>query len=94
MQLSYYIYYKVAPDNFERVKAVVHQLQSDIASATGVQGRLQCRRDKPETWMEIYEGISDSAVFEAALHSALQRTRFMDYLAPDARRMTELFRPL
>ena len=44
--------------------------------------------------MEIYEGISDSVAFDTALQSALQRTRFMDYLAPDVRRMTELFRPL
>lgn len=33
----------------------------------GVRGRWMRRRDDPGTYMEVYEGVSDEAAFEALL---------------------------
>ena len=94
MRFSFYIYYEVNAHNEDQVRTAVQALQRSIAGATGVQGRLLCRRDKTQTWMEVYEGVPDAAAFQTILDSETQRLRFAELLAPQSRRMTELFRPL
>ena len=94
MSCSFYIYYKVAAQNADRVRAAALELQRALLRATGITGRLLCRRDNPETWMEVYEGVADTAAFQAALDTEVQRLQFGNLLGPDARRITELFRPL
>ncbi len=94
MAFSIYIYYKVAAEDAGRVRPVAEELQRSLAALTGIQGSLQCRRDKPETWMEVYEGVVDADAFLAVMDAQLQRLRFAELLGADARRMTELFRPL
>jgi hypothetical protein len=94
MNYSLYIYYKVSPGREKSVRAAAQDLFKSIAAATGVEGRLSCRRDKPDTWMEVYEGIAEPDAFQTILNKELDRLRFADLLGPDSRRMTELFRPL
>lgn len=94
MNYSIYIYYKVTPQNENAVRAAAHDLIAAIARSSGIAGRLLCRRDKPDTWMEAYEGVADPETFLAAIDNELVRVRFADLLGPDARRVTELFRPL
>lgn len=91
---SYYIYYKVAAAQVERVRSATDELQRTLAAKTGVRGRLLCRRDQPDTWMEVYENIADEAAFDTTLKSALERLRFAELLGPEACRVTEIFRPL
>ena len=91
---SYYIYYKVAPARADAERAAVTEMQRTLAGRTGITGRLLCRRDKPDTWMEIYENVSDGDAFEAALGSELGRLRFDELLGKDGSRITEVFRPL
>jgi hypothetical protein len=94
MTLNFYIYYKVPAERSARVRSAAEALQQGIVQATGIQGQLLCRRDKPETWMETYEGIPDGTAFETILNRELARVGFSDALGPEGRRMTELFRPL
>ena len=94
MNHSIYIYYKVTPLNEAAVRARATELLKQVAASTGIQGRLLCRRDKPETWMEVYEGVSNPESFVATLNEAIARLHFSELLGPDTRRMTELFRPL
>ena len=94
MAFSIYIYYKVAAKDSVRVRPVAEELQRALAQSTGVQGSLQCRRDKPETWMEVYEHVADADAFLAALDAQLQRLSFAELLGADSKRVTELFRPL
>ena len=94
MSFSFYVYYEVSALNEDKVRAAAKDLQRSVAGATGVQGRLLCRRDKTQTWMEVYEGVPDAAAFQSFLDSEAQRLRFAELLAPRSRRMTELFRPL
>ena len=69
-------------------------LQQSIAAATGIHGRLLCRRDKTETWMEVYEGVPDPVAFQSIMDSETNRLGIAELLAPQSRRITELFRPL
>ena len=94
MSFSFYIYYEINAQNEDRVRAAARALQQTIADATGVQGRLLCRRDKTRTWMEVYEGVQDAAAFESVLEREARRLHFAELLAPQSRRMTELFKPL
>lgn len=94
MNYSIYIYYKVTPGSMEKVGAAVQVLFKAIAGGSGIEGRLLCRRDKPETWMEVYEGVADPESFQASLNRELGRLCFAELLGPDSRRITELFMPI
>jgi hypothetical protein len=86
---SLYVYYKTAPD--AAVAPRVHDMQSDLARQTGVQGRLMRRRDDATTWMEIYEGLGDLHAFEATLADAVARHGLDDLPRPGERRHAERF---
>ena len=91
MLLNYYIYYRVAPSEAVRVRAVVEAVQLALREDTGIQGSLLRRDDDPTTWMEIYEAVADPPRFEAALDRLLAQHSFDGCLASDSRRHTERF---
>ena len=62
---NYYVYYRVDPQ--QDVRRSVREILGEIKTKTGVQGRWMRRRDDPSTYMEVYEGVSDGAAFEALL---------------------------
>jgi hypothetical protein len=64
---SYYVYYKVAPEELPAVRRGVQALFASIEKQCGVHGRWLRRRDDPATYMEVYEDVKDVAAFEAAL---------------------------
>jgi hypothetical protein len=45
----------------------VKELFLEVERKCGVRGRWMRRRDDPATYMEVYEGVSDAAAFEALL---------------------------
>jgi Domain of unknown function (DUF4936) len=94
MHASYYIYYNVKPKAAAGVRAAVEELQRALLAKAGVAGRLLCRLDKPETWMEVYENVPDLDGFQAVLASELERLRFDELLGGGSPRQTEIFRPL
>jgi hypothetical protein len=63
----YYVYYKVAPEQLNRLREAVHQLLRNIEEQCGVRGRWMHRRDDASTYMEVYEEVKDPAAFEALL---------------------------
>jgi len=65
--LNYYVYYKVAPQRAEALRAQVEGLFALVEKRTGVRGRWMRRRDDPSTYMEVYEGVRDASAFEALL---------------------------
>lgn len=91
MLLNYYIYYRVAPSETARARAVVGAVQSALHQDTGIHGRLLRRDDDPSTWMEIYEGVADPLRFEAALERLLAQHGFDGCMALDSHRHTERF---
>lgn len=64
---SYYIYYRVEASRLPALRAEVERLFGAVERATGVRGRWMHRRDKPDTYMEVYENVRDEAAFEALL---------------------------
>ena len=65
--MNYYVYYKVAPGQLEALRPRVQDLFSKAKLDFGVQARWMRRRDDPATYMEVYEGVTDEAAFEALL---------------------------
>lgn len=63
----YYVYYKVASTDLDRVRAAVKELFAAVEMQCGVRGRWMHRRDDASTYMEVYEDVKDAAAFEALL---------------------------
>jgi hypothetical protein len=49
------------------VRAGVERLFALLERECGVRGRWMHRRDDPNTYMEVYEGVKDEAAFERLL---------------------------
>jgi hypothetical protein len=64
---SYYIYYRVEAGRLPSLRADIERLLGTVERATGIRGRWMRRRDKPDTYMEVYENVADDAAFEALL---------------------------
>ncbi|MCC7218009.1 MAG: DUF4936 family protein [Burkholderiales bacterium] len=69
----YYIWYRIGGDP-AKARAAVNALMQDVALHAGVIGRLMLRRDDPTTWMEIYENVVDTALFDSVLADATVRS--------------------
>ena len=55
------------PKRLAEVRAGVERLFTVLERECGVRGRWMHRRDDPATYMEVYEGVKDTAKFEAVL---------------------------
>ena len=64
---NYYVYYRVDAARLDAVRLSVKELLNKIEKETTIRGRWLHRRDDPSTYMEVYEGITDDAAFEALL---------------------------
>jgi hypothetical protein len=84
-----YVYFKAPPE--ADVAPRVRAMQADLARETRVQGRVMRRRDRPETWMEVYEDIGDFDEFEARLAAAVDRHGLGAVLQSGERRHVERF---
>ena len=92
--VSYYIYYRVRTDISRAVAvATIGRLQAALTRRAGVTGRLLQRADDPQTWMEIYDNVSDAAAFDAALREEVEAARITSLLADDGKRHVERFVP-
>jgi hypothetical protein len=91
MTLSYFIYYRVAPEHSACIVSRVRGMQAEVEAATRVAGRLLQKDDTAGTWMEIYEGVANGAAFEANLDQAAQRAGLPGLLAVDEKRHVERF---
>jgi hypothetical protein len=91
MPHSYYIYYRIAPEQASACEARVRALFAEIQEATGVQGSLMVKRGEPLLWMEVYERVADEQSFERALASALERSGLEACLQSGASRRIECF---
>lgn len=90
--VSYYIYYRVRTDISRAIAvAAIGRLQAALTHRAGVTGRLLQRDDDPQTWMEIYDNVSDAAAFDAALREEVEAARITSLLADDGKRHVERF---
>jgi len=68
----YYVWFRATGD-LEQTRSAVAALVADLHGRTGIAGRFVTRRHDPRTWMEIYENVTDAAVFERELDAAVAR---------------------
>lgn len=88
---DYYIYYKVPADVLADFIPVVVGMQSDILRLTGIRGRLKKKSTDPLTWLEIYEGVHQRLLFDAALADCVSRFGLERFLAEGSLRHSEVF---
>ena len=86
--MHYYIYYKVRSDDLE-TEQQIRSMQARLGCRSGYYGSLLKRHDDPLTWMEIYENISDTNVFEQHLARAVSEFDVEMFINGD--RVTECF---
>ncbi len=91
MAVSYYVYYRISPARHAVARQAVAAMFRELRDTQAIHGRLACRRDDPDTWMEIYEGVGDTQVFDDALNQAVRNCGIDACLEPDAARATEIF---
>lgn len=68
---SIYVYYRIDPVQAPLAAMRIDALLGAMAVHCSAPPRRLQRCDDASTWMEIYEGIADRAVFSAALHAAV-----------------------
>ena len=91
MAYSYYIYYRVAPEQAQACETRALELMSALKQSTGVAGRLLKKRSEPLLWMEVYENVRDDAKFELALEQAASRLKLAECLQEGSTRRLECF---
>ena len=64
---NYYVYYRVDAGRRDALRVSIEELFRLIESETGIRGRWMRRSDDSPTYMEVYEGVRDEALFEAVL---------------------------
>jgi hypothetical protein len=84
-----YVYYRQCGDAAAAHVAVA-ALFADIEAQTGVSGRLLVRRDDDQTWMEVYEPVTQSAAFLRLLAERVRQHGLSAYAA-GTRRTVERF---
>lgn len=88
---SYFVYYKVRPERLEELCDRVRALFAAVERDTGVRGHWMRRRDDPETYMEVYEGVAEASAFEVVLEREVRRVGFAECLPAGGARRTEIF---
>ena len=88
---DYYVYYKLPAKSVAEFIPVAIAMQSDILRQTGIRGRLKKQSSDSLTWMEIYEGVHQRLLFDAALADCVARFGIEAFLAPGAARHSEVF---
>ena len=94
MSVSYYVYYRVSPALHVAARKAVATMFLELRDTQAIHGRLACRHDDPDTWMEIYEGVGDAQEFGDALIQAARNCAIDACLVPGATRATEIFVPM
>lgn len=79
MQVSVYVYYKVL--DAAQALPLVQVLLNAVAEQTGIEGRLLRRQQQADTWMEIYEAVSDLPQLQQVLAAQLAQLPWAEHCA-------------
>jgi Domain of unknown function (DUF4936) len=91
VRVSCYVYYRVSAAHAESARQIVAAMFAALERRTSVSGRLLRRQDEPLLWMEVYEGIRDTATFETVLSGLLDGNGLASFVEPGTTRKTERF---
>ena len=87
----YYIYYRVDAGDTPTLETLVRGMQARLECRTKIAGRLLKQREDSLLWMEIYENVSEPALFESALDEVVAQFEIEMFLAAGSRRVMECF---
>jgi hypothetical protein len=93
MRYAYYVYYRIEPAKAHLARDRVQALLSRVQAATAVTGRLLCKRNDANLYMEVYDGVEDPHGFETGLAEAVRAERLDELLAAGSVRKLECFQP-
>jgi len=89
---QYCVYYRIRAEvGHDDLSASVREMQAAIQRVTGVTGRLMWRASDDRTWVEIYEKVVDTAIFEATLQQEVENAGITNYIEPGSARHMERF---
>ena len=88
---TYYVYYRVDPAKLVDLRRAVAALFESMERECGARGRWLRRRDDATTYLEVYEGVSDTARFESRLPEEVERLGIARWLERGSGRHTESF---
>ena len=91
MAYSYYIYYRVTPEQAKSCESRVLELFTALKQATNVAGRLLRKRSEPLLWMEVYDNVRDDAKFELELEQATTQLKLSECVQEGSSRRIECF---
>lgn len=94
MSAAVYVYYKIAPECAARAKAVIEVMIAEVARQAGVSSRLLRRDSDPQTWLEVYEPLTDFERLLSTLDAATARHEVARFLQQGSVRVLERFVPL
>ena len=86
-----YIYYRVAAPHTAAARAAILATLDTLEERAGIVGRLFAGESEPLLWMEVYENVRDTELFEKMLNDLLAAKRFPEFLAPGSERRLERF---
>jgi len=86
MSCTVYVYFKISPEHGQRLLPALRQMQATLA-VDGITASLQRRQDEVahsglQTWMEVYQGVADAALFAETLQQALRQCGLDGLLPP------------
>ena len=89
---SYYVYFRIRHEvDHDDARQRIRAMQLRITERTGVPSRLMSRLDDADTWMEVYEPVTDHLAFEAALQAEVDSAGFQSLIEPGSARHVERF---
>jgi hypothetical protein len=91
--VNYYVWYRVTGDT-TAAHAAVSEVLHDVFRHAGVTGHMLVRRDDPRTWMEVYEHVGDTTLFERELAAAVARHRVARFVEGGKRHVEPFVKPV
>jgi len=89
--VSFFVYYRVVPEQAPFARSQIQRLQDRLAAATGIRGRLMTKCGEPNLWMEVYEQVPLPHDFERELGAGVDELRLDELLATGSQRHVERF---
>ena len=88
-----YVYYRCPENNVPRYQELGRHLIHTLTAGSGIQAGLFCKKDQPQTLMEVYRGVSDDVAFSQHMASAAN-TLYQKHMAIIPDRHIEVFSAL
>ena len=88
-----YVYYRVEAAREAEARAALAAMLVDLATATGISGRIYRKVGEPLLWMEVYTAVADADALTGVLSALAAKHGLAGCLAGNQKRHIERFAP-